>query len=51
MLPKGTKKYSEYGRTFLRHMTELGLKGVRLITRDKCRGLIEALGEFFPEVA
>ncbi|MEN6366762.1 MAG: transposase, partial [Thermoguttaceae bacterium] len=26
-----------------------GLKGVRLVVSDKCLGLVEALGEFFPE--
>ena len=29
----------------------IGLKGVRLFTSDKCLGLIEALGEFYPEAA
>uniref|UniRef100_UPI0003209FB4 IS256 family transposase n=1 Tax=Blastopirellula marina TaxID=124 RepID=UPI0003209FB4 len=42
---------SESWRTFLRHLKERGLQGVRLITSDKCLGLVEALGEFFPEAA
>jgi transposase-like protein len=33
----------------LRYLKERGLSGVRLITSDKCIGLVEALGEFFPE--
>ncbi len=46
---EGTKEDAESWRTFLRHLKERGLKGVRLITSDKCLGLVEALGEFFPE--
>jgi putative transposase len=30
-------------------LKERGLCGVRLITSDKCIGLVEALGEFFPD--
>jgi transposase-like protein len=30
-------------------LKDRGLKGVRLIVSDKCLGLVEALGEFFPE--
>lgn len=48
---EGTKEDSESWRTFLRHLKERGLKGVRLIVSDKCLGLVEALGEFFPEAA
>ncbi|WP_050769450.1 IS256 family transposase [Blastopirellula marina] len=48
---EGTKEDSESWRTFLRHLKERGLQGVRLITSDKCLGLVEALGEFFPEAA
>ena len=33
----------------MRYLKERGLSGVRLITSDKCIGLVEALGEFFPE--
>ena len=35
--------------TFLRHLKDRGLKGVQLIISDACRGLIEALGEMYPE--
>ena len=46
---EGTKEDKESWRNFLRHLKDRGLKGVRLIVSDKCLGLIEALGEFFPE--
>jgi len=46
---EGTKEDLESWRSFLRHLKERGLKGVRLIISDKCLGLVEALGEFFPE--
>jgi transposase-like protein len=46
---EGTKEDLESWRNFLRHLKERGLKGVRLIVSDKCLGLVEALGEFFPE--
>jgi len=48
---EGTKEDSESWRTFLRYLKSRGLKGVRLITSDKCVGLVEALGEFFPEAS
>lgn len=34
---------------FLRYLKERGLKGVELVTSDKCLGLVEALGEFYPK--
>ena len=46
---EGTKEDAESWRQFLRHLKERGLKGVRLVTSDKCLGLVEALGEFYPE--
>jgi len=46
---EGTKEDKESWRNFLRHLKERGLRGVRLVISDKCLGLIEALGEFFPE--
>jgi putative transposase len=48
---EGTKEDSESWRSFLRYLKERGLCGVRLITSDKCIGLVEALGEFFPDAA
>ena len=46
---EGAKEDAESWRNFLRHLKERGLKGVRLVTSDKCLGLVEALGEFYPE--
>jgi putative transposase len=46
---EGLKEDKESWRNFLRHLQERGLKGVRLIISDKCQGLVEALGDFFPE--
>jgi transposase-like protein len=46
---EGTKEDKESWRNFLRHLKERGLSGVRLAISDKCLGLVEALGEFFPE--
>ena len=46
---EGAKEDSESWRSFLRHLKERGLKGVRLIISDKCLGLVESLGEFFPD--
>lgn len=47
----GTKEDCESWHSFLRYLKQRGLSGVRLITSDKCMGLVEALSEFFPEVA
>lgn len=46
---EGAKEDSESWRSFLRHLKERGLRGVRLVVSDKCLGLVESLGEFFPE--
>ena len=46
---EGTKEDKEGWRSFLRHLKSRGLKGVRLIISDKCLGLVESLGEFYPE--
>ena len=35
--------------TFLRHLKERGLKGIRLAVGDKCLGLADAIGNVFPE--
>src|SRR5262249_59753933 len=40
---------AERWRSFLRHLKQRGLRGVRLVISDKCLGLVEALGECFPE--
>ena len=46
---EGAKEDKESWRNFLRHMKERGLNGVKLAISDKCLGLVEALGEFYPE--
>ena len=45
---EGEKEDLEGWRGFLRHLKDRGLKGVRLIISDACRGLVEAAGEVFP---
>jgi transposase-like protein len=46
---EGAKEDAESWRNFLRRLKERGLSGVRLVVSDKCLGLVEAQGEFFPE--
>ena len=46
---EGAKEDAESWREFLRYLKSRGLKGVKLIISDKCLGLIEILGEFYPE--
>jgi transposase-like protein len=46
---EGAKEDAESWRQFLRYLKERGLVGIRLVTSDKCLGLVEALGEFYPE--
>jgi transposase-like protein len=46
---EGEKEDLEGWRGFLRHLKDRGLKGVRLIISDACRGLVEAAGEVFPK--
>jgi transposase-like protein len=48
---EGGKEDAEGWRSFLRHLKARGLRGVRLVVSDKCLGLVEALGECFPEAA
>jgi len=46
---EGIKEDAASWRNFLRHLKQRGLSGVKLVTSDKCLGLVEALGEFYPE--
>lgn len=46
---EGTKEDKASWRNFLRYLKERGLSGPRLIVSDKCLGLVEVLGEFYPE--
>ncbi|MEJ2255175.1 MAG: IS256 family transposase [Nitrospirota bacterium] len=46
---EGAKEDKAGWSTFLRHLKERGLKGVELVISDKCIGLVESLGEFYPD--
>ena len=48
---EGAKEDTESWRSFLRHLKQRGLSGVRLVISDKCLGLVEAVGEVYPEAA
>lgn len=46
---EGSREDKESWSSFLKHLKERGLKGVRLVTSDKSMGLLETLPHFFPE--
>ena len=46
---EGAKEDKEGWSSFLKHLKERGLKGVKLCIGDKCLGLVESIGEYFPE--
>ena len=46
---EGAKEDKESWSSFLRYLKERGLKGVKLFITDKCMGLIESLGDFYPK--
>jgi putative transposase len=48
---EGAKEDKASWVAFLRYLKERGLSGARLFITDKCLGLIEALGEFYPEAS
>ena len=48
---EGAKEDQTSWEGFLRHLKQRGLTGVRLVISDKCLGLIEALGQVYPEAA
>jgi transposase-like protein len=48
---EGLKEDTESWRNFLRYLKQRGLRGVKLFISDKSLGLIEALGEFYPDAA
>src|SRR5690606_12744891 len=48
---EGAREDAESWRAFLRHLKGRGLSGVELFVSDKCLGLVEALGEFYPDAA
>ena len=46
---EGAKEDKASWTTFLRYLKQRGLRGVELFITDKCLGLIESLGDFYPE--
>jgi len=46
---EGAKEDHESWCEFLRYLKERGLSGTRLFISDKCLGLVEALGESYPQ--
>jgi transposase-like protein len=48
---EGLKEDHASWQGFLRHLKARGLSGVRLVVSDKCLGLLEALGECYPQAA
>ena len=46
---EGAKEDKAGWSSFLRHLKERGLKGVRLFITDACMGLIESLADYYPE--
>ena len=48
-ISEGAKEDKAGWSSFLRHLKERGLAGVRLFITDACMGLVESLAEFYPE--
>lgn len=46
---EGAKEDKASWHGFLRHLKERGLKGTELFITDKCLGLVESVGEIFPQ--
>ena len=46
---EGAREDQVSWRNMFRYLKERGLRGVRIIISDKCLGLVEVLGEFYPE--
>ena len=46
---EGSREDKESWANFLRYLKGRGLKGVKLVVSDKCLGLYEIVGDFFPE--
>jgi len=46
---EGAKEDKASWSRFLRQLKERGLGGTKLFVTDKCLGLVESLGEFYPE--
>ncbi|MDD5006966.1 MAG: IS256 family transposase [Syntrophorhabdaceae bacterium] len=48
---EGAKEDKESWTSFLRYLKARGLKGVELVISDKCLGLVESLGECYPDAS
>lgn len=48
---EGAKEDKASWSAFLRYLKERGLNGVELFISDKCLGLVESLGEFYPKAS
>jgi putative transposase len=46
---EGAKEDKAGWSSFLRHLKERGLSGIRLIISDACLGLVESVAEYYPE--
>jgi transposase-like protein len=46
---EGAKEDKDSWTKFLRYLKDRGLQGVRLVISDKCLGLVEVLGDFYPD--
>ena len=46
---EGHKEDKSGWSSFLAHMKQRGLKGVRLVISDACLGLVESVAEYYPE--
>ena len=49
--PKGRRKMPRAGDSSCGILKERGLTGMELMISDKCLGLVEALGEFYPKAS
>lgn len=47
---EGAKEDKSGWSAFLRHLVDRGLSGVQLIISDACRGLVESIADYLPEV-
>jgi transposase-like protein len=48
---EGAKEDTQSWRNFLRHLKQRGLSGIKLFVSDKCIGVVEAIGECYPDAA
>ena len=46
---EGTKEDKAGWSGFLRHLKKRGLKGIELVISDACLGLVESIGDFYPQ--